>query len=257
MTMDKRSEIKVGIFVMAGLIFFCIIVLVLGGNQFMFKPKVQLKMKLNQSQGLDHGSVVSFAGIPIGNVERVDYDSATTEVILTLDIDKGFQKSITTTSIAKVKTQGALGDKYIFIQPGTIEGTPLNDGDHIKTEINEDFLDLLTSKSTELESIGVLVKEMSTLVKNLNTENRSAVLMENLAATSKNLKVLTDGAALGNSVKHLDSILKKIDSGEGSLGRLINEPTLHERLLDLLGESKRNRYLKPLIQESTKSSQAP
>lgn len=254
---EKYSSFKVGAFVFGGIILFCLVIILLGANQFLFKPQFQLKISVNQSQGLDIGSIVTFAGINVGHVSRVDYVTESTTVELTLDIDMAFQNAITNLSVAKIKTQGALGDKYVFITPGDSGGTVLKSGEFIRTEKNEDFLDLLTSKSTELENIGVLVQEMSTLFKNMNANDRSAILMENLAAVTKNLKSVTADPALSASVKRLDSILTKIDKGQGTLGRLINEPTLHERLLDLLGESKRNRYLKPLLQESAKSSVAP
>jgi len=251
---ERIFEIKVGIFVGVAVITFCAIVLLLGGNQFLFSDKYHVDILLNQSQGLDKGSLVSFRGIAIGYVGQVGIDAQSGMIRLRLDLDRDFAGALTTTSVASVKTQGALGDKYIFIKSGEEKGEPLVEGAILKSEANEDFLDLLTSKSSDLESIGELVKELSVLLKNVNANDRSATLMENLALISRNLKTLTGEPSAKATLKHLESVLSKVDQGKGTLGRLINDPTVHERILDLLGESKRNRFLKPLLQESSRSA---
>ena len=64
-------------------------------------------------------------------------------------------------------------------------------------------------------------------------------------------------------VLRLQSILTKIDTGQGTLGKLVNNDELHDRLQGLLGGSKRKTYLRSLIRasirekESSGSSPAP
>jgi phospholipid/cholesterol/gamma-HCH transport system substrate-binding protein len=55
---------------------------------------------------------------------------------------------------------------------------------------------------------------------------------------------------LSQSVRSLASVLNKIDNGNGSLGALINDPTLHNRLTKFLGGEPRQQYLKSLIRKS-------
>jgi phospholipid/cholesterol/gamma-HCH transport system substrate-binding protein len=252
MGQDKRIERRAGVFVALGLALFTAIVLMLGGNEFLFRPKFKLFVKFHQSQGLDQGSEVSFSGLKVGYVSALAYEPEQQSVRLELTIDEKFQKVFTTASIAKVKTKGALGDKYVFVAPATEPGEVLPEGGELKAENQGDFLDILAEKSSKLENIGDLVTELTTLVSSLNQEKRTVNVVENLGAFSKNLRALTSDPALISAIRRLDTILKKIDNGDGTLGRLINDPTVHEKILDLMGESKRNRYLKPLLQESAK-----
>ena len=46
------------------------------------------------------------------------------------------------------------------------------------------------------------------------------------------------------------SVMEKIDSGKGTLGALINDPSLHQNLKSVLGGSQRNRYMKEMARES-------
>jgi phospholipid/cholesterol/gamma-HCH transport system substrate-binding protein len=62
------------------------------------------------------------------------------------------------------------------------------------------------------------------------------------------LEVLEAGARLNN-------ILSKIDSGEGTLGRLLNDPTVYEDLKLLLGGAERSLVVRSLIRLSTDEDQ--
>jgi phospholipid/cholesterol/gamma-HCH transport system substrate-binding protein len=53
----------------------------------------------------------------------------------------------------------------------------------------------------------------------------------------------------------LNSILSKIDSGEGTLGRLLNDPTVYEDLKLLLGGAERSLVVRSLIRLSTDRDQ--
>jgi phospholipid/cholesterol/gamma-HCH transport system substrate-binding protein len=62
------------------------------------------------------------------------------------------------------------------------------------------------------------------------------------------LEALEAGARLNN-------ILSKIDSGEGTLGRLLNDPTVYEDLKLLLGGAERSLVVRSLIRLSTDEDQ--
>ena len=49
----------------------------------------------------------------------------------------------------------------------------------------------------------------------------------------------------------LNSILEKIDRGEGTMGMLLNDPSLYEDLKRLLGGAERSAVVRTLIRMST------
>jgi phospholipid/cholesterol/gamma-HCH transport system substrate-binding protein len=59
--------------------------------------------------------------------------------------------------------------------------------------------------------------------------------------------LLADLATAANDVK---TITTKIKAGEGSLGAVINDPTVYEDLKEILGNIKRNRVLRELVRMS-------
>lgn len=51
------------------------------------------------------------------------------------------------------------------------------------------------------------------------------------------------------------SVLKKIDTGHGTLGALINDPSLHNRISSFFGDSPRNKFLKPIVRDSIQTNE--
>lgn len=256
MESSRGKEIKVGIFALAGVILFCVSVILLGGDKMFFTPKYELRVRLPQVQGLARGSVVSLSGVPIGNIEKVSFIEGASEVEVMLKIEKSVRDRITLGSLATVKTQGALGDKYIYISPGPVGEKALEEGALIKTDKTPDFLDLISSKGAEMGEIVEVVKELRTLFYNLNHENRSARLMNHLVEATGEMKTVmieareTFQLMRTEAIQPLASVLRKVDAGQGTLGALINDPSLHNRIQSFLGEPARNRFLKPLIRDS-------
>ena len=256
-----NHEIKVGIFTLIGVVLFCISVILLGGDKFLITKNYYLKARMSQVQGLGRGSVVSLTGVPIGNVEDIVFIPGSPEVEVSMRLQQAVQNRITEGSLASVKTQGALGDKYIYIEPGPVGGTPLPDGAILPMDKTPDLLDVIAQKGQELGEIVEVIKEVRILFQNINKDGRSAKLITNLVDSSEQMsKFLSEGRETFRLMKNdalvpMASIMKKLDSGQGTLGALINDSTLHNRISSMMGDSPRNKFLKPLIRESIQTNE--
>lgn len=254
-------EIKVGIFVVIGVVLFCLSVILLGGDKFFFTRSYDLKIHMPQVQGLNRGSVVSLSGVPVGNVEKIDFVPGGADVEVTISVQKAAQAKVSEGSMASIKTQGALGDKYIYIEPGPAGAKPISDGAILPMDKTPDFLDIIASKGAEMGEIVEVIKEVKILFENMNRDNRSARLMTNLVDSSEQLgKFLSEGRETFKLLRNdalvpMASVMKKLDNGQGTLGALINDPSLHNRLSNMLGEAPRNKFLKPLIRDSIQTNE--
>ena len=65
---------------------------------------------------------------------------------------------------------------------------------------------------------------------------------------SLNLELIAGGKVIKKSTT-------KISKGEGSLGAIINDPTVYEDLKEILGNVKRNRILRELVRYSISNSE--
>jgi phospholipid/cholesterol/gamma-HCH transport system substrate-binding protein len=264
----KNIEFKVGVFVALGLLITCVSILLLGGDRMLFKSSYTLRADMSEVQGLAEGSVVSLAGRTVGNVTKIDFVGDKNVLELTFKIDRAVQSRIRQGSTAEVKTQGALGDKYIYINPGTLDGKVLADNDLIPTVDGSDLFSVIASKGDSLNQVFDIIHEFDNLMKTVNGDGRSQHIMENLGATTGALRVTVerinsllaevqgdDHNSLKKSVFHLGNILRKIDNGEGTLGALINDPSIHEGLKQLVGGSPRQRYLKGFVRDAIETNE--
>jgi phospholipid/cholesterol/gamma-HCH transport system substrate-binding protein len=179
-------------------------------------------------------------------------------------VDRKYQTQITEGAVASLKTQGALGDRYVYIEAHPAIGSTLKDGDTLKTADSPDLFEMISSKGAQFDNILDLIKDVQRLVHTFNEHDRMTVLMENMTQASQNLNgFLAEGRATlkdfhqltadsntKEALVHFNSIMKKIDHGDGTLGALINDPSLHDRLLALVGENPRNKYMKSLLRQS-------
>lgn len=255
------TEIKVGIFVLVGVILFCTSIILLGGDRLFLTKTYNLRIHLPQVQGLNKGSVVSLSGVPVGNVERIRFIDNSSEVELVVSIEQAVQARITEGSLATVKTQGALGDKYVYVKPGPVDAKPLPDDGVLETDKSPDFLDIIASKGAEMGEVVEVIKEINIMFKNINRENRSAHLMTNLVNSTDKLNRFLGEAQdtfkylRNDTLVPLASVMQKIDRGQGTLGALINDPSLHNRVSNMLGQSPRNKFLKPLIRDTIEKNE--
>ena len=263
MTERGATELKVGIGVGLGLLLLIVTIFMLGGDKSFLSSTYTLKVPFDKIDGLAPGSVVRLSGFEVGNISNIEFSEQDAKLLVYLKLFKEHQPRITTNSIAGLRTQGALGDKYVYIEPGEAGGTPLKDGDYLAVEASTDLITTLTQRGQELSKVFDILNELSVFAKSLNKDGRSDKMMNNLVSASNHMNLAMnkfdaalsdlrgeDQKNLKKISKDLVSILEKIDNGSGTLGSLINDPTIHDKIKEVLGGSKRNDYMKSIIQKT-------
>jgi phospholipid/cholesterol/gamma-HCH transport system substrate-binding protein len=270
MKASTKLEYKVGLFIAAGALLFMATVLMLGADKTLFTRYVHIKARFTEVNGLFPGSVVSLAGVPVGNVQAIVFVNGENKLELDLKIDRAFQPRLTDGMIAEVRTQGALGDKYVFLNPGPLTAKQLDDGALVPAN-EQDIMKLLTSREDGVAKIIDVIKELDILLASINQNGKMGQTIANLSDASGKLKstlgqldvVLQDihgeipqNHKVRTALLNLSSILEKIDSGKGTLGALINDPSIAQSLKGMLGGSPRNKYVKDMLRETLQQSGA-
>lgn len=135
-------ETYVGIFVLIGLICVAYLTVKLGKFEVLGGDYYVLKARFASVSGLKKGSSVEMAGVQIGTVDRIRINTELQVAEVELKIRKDIALSEDT--IASIKTNGLIGDKYVRITPGGSEEV-LGDGDRImETESAIDLEELIS-----------------------------------------------------------------------------------------------------------------
>ncbi len=195
--MALSTEKKVGIFFLAALLLLGVIIEFVEGWT-PFEKKVSYHAYFERAVGIRQGDPVRLSGVPVGKIEKIGIEKNMVRV--DLNVFEGTE--IRQDSIAEIKQTNFLGGHFLGISFGTPENPLLPPESAIPTR----------------ESVSV-----NELISNLN-RNQEKVLGElgNLLQETR--------ATFSDSIQKLNTIVTKIDTGQGTLGRLINDPELYNDL---------------------------
>lgn len=247
--MESRKQLLMtGIFLVAGVFIVLVTILMLGGDKTFLQKNAFLYVKFDQVQGLNDGAIVSLAGLPIGNVDAFEFDPTTNQIKVTLKIEADQLKKLSVGTEAEIRTQGALGDKYIYIKPGQTDAGRLQNGAELATTKSTDLIAMLSEKGNETEKVFEIIKEVHVLVKTINDENRVGRILKNLDNGSASLSKAA--VTTETTMAKFDRILTKIDKSDGTLGALISDSSIHDQLKSILGGSQRKSQVKEMLRRS-------
>jgi phospholipid/cholesterol/gamma-HCH transport system substrate-binding protein len=180
---DRSKYIKLGFFILTGLLFFIAAIFYVGSKSNLFTPTITVKTTFKTVSGLLEGNSVRFAGIDVGTVQNIEI-VANDKVVVTMVIQSDVRKFIKKDSEVSIGSEGLVGNKIATISPGSVEASSVENGD-----------ELLSVQPTELSDI-------------FNSLNES----------TKNAQRISSD---------LSDIVAKVNSGEGTLGQLVNNDKLY------------------------------
>ncbi len=119
--MEKKSiDVWVGAFVVVGAAALLFLALKAGNLLSLnFGPTYAVSAQFEDIGGLKVGAPVKSAGVVVGRVAAIGFDTRTYQARVTMDIDHHDQFPVDTS--AKILTSGLLGDQYIGLEPGGSE----------------------------------------------------------------------------------------------------------------------------------------
>jgi phospholipid/cholesterol/gamma-HCH transport system substrate-binding protein len=123
-----KLELIVGIFVLIGIIAVGYLTIRLGKVQLLGGNYYNINARFSDIGGLKIGNEVQISGVVVGRVEKIQLNPEEYTVIVTMSIMKNIK--LTDDTIASIKTNGLIGDKYVSLSPGGSDEI-LNPGDTI------------------------------------------------------------------------------------------------------------------------------
>jgi phospholipid/cholesterol/gamma-HCH transport system substrate-binding protein len=139
--MKKFSvETLVGLFMIAGFLCLAYLAVKLGDVELFTTKEYIVKARFGNISGLKEGSEVEIAGVKVGKVSKISIENYQAKVEMLINPQIKIQED----SIASIRTQGIIGDKYIKISPGGAEEYINPDGAITETESAVDIEELIS-----------------------------------------------------------------------------------------------------------------
>jgi phospholipid/cholesterol/gamma-HCH transport system substrate-binding protein len=236
--MDSRQvglQIRIGGFILGGLLVFLAIIYLLGAQARYFERKYDLIAEFTEVGGLIEGATVRLAGVQIGRVTKVELPPHPGgKVRVRLTIAKRFADRIRRDSEARIMTQGLLGDKLVEITIGSSASSPILPGDTLPSREAMETDRVLAEAAQTLESIKRLATNLNLAVEHVDKSgalDQIGRLAGTLGAAAERLQrsgALDDFGAAARSVRR---ITEQVEKGKGLLHALVyDEPETLQRL---------------------------
>ncbi|HEY7363589.1 MAG TPA: MlaD family protein [Methylomirabilota bacterium] len=224
---ERASRLRVGIFVLVAVVAFLGMIYALGARTRLFEPRYSIHAEFTEVAGLAEGATVRLAGVQIGRVADVHLPSQPGgKVRVELNIARRYADRIRRDSIARIETQGLLGDKIVEITVGSAGAPPLRAGETITTREPTNIAEAINSGAETMRNVAAVAESLRQAAESFN----QATIVEDIAAASATARRATEQFA---------RIGAEVEKGRGWAHALIyEEPQALRRLNQLLAATQ-------------------
>ena len=224
-------EVRVGLFVIVAVAVLILLILNASGD-ISFGRKLYLKARFNSAEGLRRGSEVRLAGVRIGTVDSVallppsaNPEDPKVEAVLAIDSTINGRPA---TELIRTDSTAQLGAPSLLGSDKIVSITP---GTSLGNPVPENY-PLRTSGAPGLEQLtsssNELVQQLNRLSAQVGEITRKVNEGEGTFGRLVNDEAIYDN--LNATIRDTQAVIRQIRSGEGTAGRLLNDPALYNNI---------------------------
>ncbi|TYR35609.1 MCE family protein [Sphingobacterium phlebotomi] len=226
-TNERKRSLTVGLFVLVGLIILVAGILVLGTQQNKFSKNLVVTTYFHDVKGLKVGNNVWFSGVKVGIVKEIKFQSIN-DVKVVMHIEEKSSEFIREDVVAKLGSDGLIGNAIVNLVGGSDQVPPIQDGDVIKSVSGTDTDAMFATLQTNNENLVEITKNFAVL---------SQQMVEGKGTVGALMTDSTIALSLKNSVNSLNKVMTDVNKASGNLAVLMdklnsNQGLIHELTTD-------------------------
>lgn len=242
---STSQNLRLGIFVVTGLVLFVLAVYYIGNRQNMFGNPTKISSVFKNVNGLQNGNNVRYSGVNVGTVKGITILNDTS-ICVDMYIDEKTIGLIKKSSTATISSDGLVGSMIINIIPGN-EGSSevVKSGDTIKSISKIATADMLTTLNTTNENAALLTADLLKITNAINEGEGvlGSLIMDkematNVKNTLANLQKTSRRAA--GALANLEKFTSEINLEESAAGVLLSDTTSAKRLVGVIKSLNRS-----------------
>lgn len=252
------QETKLGIFILTGLITLIVSVALLG--DFSFQRRYTLHILFNDIAGLPAKAKVKIAGVEVGAVKDITLEGNKARVTVWIRREV----KVHVDARASIAATGLIGSKFLELTSGTDAARLLADGDmltgtdpvsfdKIVAQVMKKFDQMFGGKNGDMaENLGATLANLREVTDTLrlalkDQEDRIKTTISNFEKFSGNLADITadNKEDIRSAIKdfkdaagRIDGLLAKLEKGDGTIGKLMNDKEMGDNLKDTVTDLK-------------------
>jgi len=243
---SKIDNVKLGVFVLAGLLVLIALLYFIGRNRNLFGSNFIIKCHFENAQGLMPGNNVRYAGIQAGTVRNVQLLNDTV-IEVTMVLEKKMKEFIKKNAVASITTDGLMGNKMIVINPSGLPAPPVEEGDVLAVKSTVQTDEMLEVLSHTNNDVALIASELKYTIRRINNSTslwailNDETLPENLQQSLANVRQASLQAQ--HLVSDLEGMVADARSGKGILGTVLTDTSLVQELhrsMDMISQAATN-----------------
>lgn len=223
-----QQTARVGLFFLLGLALTWVTFETLSGGKLFREDGYTIIAPFPSLKELKNGDEVRMAGVKIGVVERTQLNAEKRRAEAILRINAGTK--IPNDAVASIAMAGLIGTNYLGVDLGSAGAPPLQPGEEIRTRATPD----LNSVMSDLGDLGKKLEgALGAFGNAMGGKDGQPGLFQKLdRLVSENHDKVTA------TMTNLQEITTKVNKGEGTIGRLVNDPALYNELVTTVQDIK-------------------
>lgn len=264
--MDNYSptfKARLGLFIAVGLAIFLIAIFFIGKQQNLFNPVFKLTANFQNVSGLQVGNNVRFSGINVGIIDNIMIINDST-VQVDMLIRKNVQEFLKADSKATIGSSGIIGDRIMTIAQGSTNSPVAKNGQHLLSDEPLETDAIFARLDNTAANVEIIAQELAEVMGNINSGKGmlgqlivDSAIAGNVSQTIANFMKSSEGldetidvtkenvfefmeklqltvAKTEIASNALGEIMVQINSGEGSLGMLIQDTIMAANLSETI-----------------------
>ncbi|NGM64945.1 MlaD family protein [Sphingobacterium sp. SGR-19] len=220
-TNERKRSLTVGLFVLIGLIILVAGILVLGTQQNKFSKNLVVTTYFHDVKGLKVGNNVWFSGVKVGIVKEIKFQSID-DVKVVMHIEEKSSQFIREDVVAKLGSDGLIGNAIVNLVGGSDEVPPIRDGDVIKSVGGTDTDAMFATLQTNNENLVEITKNFAILSKQM---------VEGKGTVGALMTDSTIALSLKSTVQGLDKTMADVNKASANLVVLMNKLNSNQGLI--------------------------
>jgi phospholipid/cholesterol/gamma-HCH transport system substrate-binding protein len=222
---NAQMSARVGLFFLVGIALIWVTFASLSNGKLTREKGYTLTATFRNLKELKTGDEVRMAGVRIGSVVETRLNGRKAEAVLLIDN----RVQVCKDAGATVAMAGLLGNNYVSIDLGNESSGFLEAGTAIKSLDTPDLNSLVTQ-------MGEIGKKIDNALSDFNSAMGGK---DGKGILGKVDKLIGENEVkIGQLTNNLAEVSERLKQGEGTLGKLINDPKLHDEMLVTVGEIK-------------------
>jgi phospholipid/cholesterol/gamma-HCH transport system substrate-binding protein len=236
--MVSSRVVGAGAFVVIGLLLFTVGLFMIGERRMLFKDRFPVYTEFSKLGQLEVGATVRVSGLDAGEVTEIQIPSSPSgKFRVKMEVRNDLRQLIRTDSVATSQTEGLVGAIFVNIATGTDQAPAVRDEGTIPSREPFSMADLLQQASETVALVNMTVEslhgDIETAVKEvaMTTEDAHALLED---ISPEIMAIARNGSRISADTQQM---IAKINGGEGTIGKLINDDGLYQRIREIADQS--------------------